>query len=132
VTSDDSKYFSLQVKFAIDRVVNYVQGGPTKMLITASLIKHYVERNAVEDWANTPILGLFEYYKSMEEFIAMMRERFGASPDADFRAHMKNHPAEGIYELNAEEIELIDTLITAILDWEKTLQHQYNVTLGVN
>jgi hypothetical protein len=132
MTSGDPKYLALEVKFAIDRMVKYVDAGTTKMLIAASLIKYHVERNAVEDWATTPILGLFEYYMSMKEFIAMMRDRFGASPDADIAAHMKNHPVEGIYELNAEEIELIDALISAIIDWEKNLQLQYNITFVAN
>jgi len=132
MSGDDRKYFSLELKFALDRVVEYVTGGNTKMLIAASLIKHHVGRNAVEDWATTPILPLFEYYMSVKEFGGLMRERFGAAPDADFAEHMKGHPTPGIYELNAAEVELIDTLINAIVDWEKDLHQQHNVVLGVN
>jgi len=132
MSGDDQKYFALELKFALDRVVNCMESMNTKRLIAASLIKHYVGRNAVEDWNTTPILALFEYYMSAQEFEDLIRERFGATPDADFVEHMKSHPAPGIHELNAAEIQVIETLITALVDWEKSLQHKHNVSLSVS
>lgn len=128
----DHPYFKLQLKFTLDRIIACVASSKSKILVTASLLKHYVAAWAIEDWDDAPVVPLFEYYMSLQEFVALILERFGADKDVDFKEHMENHPVAGVYELDATEVNIIDGLITAIEEWEQFLKTQHNVIVALN
>lgn len=125
-------YFKLQLKFTLDRIIACVASSKSKILVSASLLKHYVAECAIEDWEEAPVVPLFEYYMSLREFVTLILERFGADKDVDFKEHMQSHPVEGVYELDATEVNIIDGLITAIEAWEQFLRTQHNVIVALN